>query len=257
MRARALLAVPAGVLAVAVAAAGCGGSGTPASVPAQGPGAGGPALVTPTPLPGHSVLAHPGFSIVARARHGQVRLYRGPGSPRSWRVQRSPDARFPLVLLVKQARPGWLQVYLPVRPNQSLAWIRDADVTLHYDPYRVVVDLRHHRLTVWQSDRALDHQRIGVGSVATPTPGGIYYIIEQFRLTDPGGPFGPYALGLSAYSNVLKSFGSGPGQIALHGTNDPGGIGSNVSHGCIHLRNPEIARLAHLLPLGTPVRILA
>jgi lipoprotein-anchoring transpeptidase ErfK/SrfK len=30
-----------------------------------------------------------------------------------------------------------------------------------------------------------------------------------------------------------------------------------VSHGCIRLRNADITYLAHLLPLGTPVRILA
>jgi lipoprotein-anchoring transpeptidase ErfK/SrfK len=246
---RALLAA-----AIAILAAGCGGSSRPASVPAQSPA---PGPVANAPAPGHSALARPGFSLVAQARHGHVLLYRRPGARRPLRLQRSPDGRFPLILLVKQAAPGWLQVYLPVRPNQSVAWIRQGEVSLRYDAYRVEVDLRRHRLTLWRRDRVLDDRRIGVGTVATPTPGGVYYIIQQFRLTDPGGPFGPYALGLSAYSNVLKSFGSGPGQIALHGTNDPGGIGSNVSHGCIHLSNPEITRLARLLPLGTPVRIVA
>ena len=184
-------------------------------------------------------------------------LYRRPASGRVLRTQRSPDARFPLILLVRRALPGWLQVCLPVRPNQSTAWIRAAEVTLHYDAYHVDVSLRRHRLVLWRGDQVIDRQKIGVGRVVTPTPPGLYYIIQLFRLSDPGGPFGPYALGLSAYSNVLQSFGSGPGQIAIHGTNDPGGIGSDVSHGCIHVTNPEIARLAHLLPLGTPVRILA
>jgi hypothetical protein len=32
-------------------------------------------------------------------------------------------------------------------------------------------------------------------------------------------------------------------------------VGSDVSHGCIRLRNDVITRLAHELSLGTPVRI--
>jgi hypothetical protein len=248
---------PAPAALVVALLAGCGGSGRPASAPVSSPS---PTLAAPgsaAPLPGHSVLARPGFSVVAQATHGYVRLYRRPGSGPLLRIQRSPDPRFPLILLVRRSLPGWLQVRLPVRPNESIAWIHAAEVTVQYNAYHVDVSLRRHRLVLWRGDRVLDRQKIGVGRVVTPTPPGVYFIIEQFRLSDPGGPFGPYALGLSAYSNVLQSFGSGPGQIAIHGTNDPGGIGSNVSHGCIHVSNPEIARLAHLLPLGTPVRINA
>ncbi len=250
MRPRRLLA-PA--LAIAALVAGCGGSHRPAaSTPSPSPAPAGPA-----PAPGHSLLARPGFSVVAQATRGYVRLYRRPGPGRPLRVQRSPDPRFPLILLVRRSQPGWLQVRLPVRPNQSIAWIRASEVRLRYDEFRLEVSLGRHRLLLWRGQRLLDRQPIGVGRVVTPTPHGLYYIIQQFRLTDPGGPFGPYALGLSAYSNVLQTFGSGPGQIAIHGTNDPGGIGADVSHGCIHVSNPEITRLAHLLPLGTPVTITA
>jgi lipoprotein-anchoring transpeptidase ErfK/SrfK len=45
--------------------------------------------------------------------------------------------------------------------------------------------------------------------------------------------------------------------IGLHGTSQPSSIGHDVSSGCIRLRNADITRLARLLPLGTPVRILA
>ena len=43
--------------------------------------------------------------------------------------------------------------------------------------------------------------------------------------------------------------------IGVHGTNQPGLIGSAVSNGCIRLRNPAIRKLARKLPLGTPVHI--
>jgi lipoprotein-anchoring transpeptidase ErfK/SrfK len=69
------------------------------------------------------------------------------------------------------------------------------------------------------------------------------------------GPYGPYAYGLSGFSNVLTSFGSGDGVIGIHGTNEPWLIGKDVSHGCIRMRNDDIERLAQFLPLGTPVEI--
>jgi lipoprotein-anchoring transpeptidase ErfK/SrfK len=37
--------------------------------------------------------------------------------------------------------------------------------------------------------------------------------------------------------------------------NQPGLIGSDVSHGCIRLRNAAVRRLAKILPIGTPVYI--
>jgi lipoprotein-anchoring transpeptidase ErfK/SrfK len=45
--------------------------------------------------------------------------------------------------------------------------------------------------------------------------------------------------------------------IGIHGTNEPQLVGTDVSHGCIRLRNEDISRLVGLLPLGTPVEITA
>jgi lipoprotein-anchoring transpeptidase ErfK/SrfK len=75
------------------------------------------------------------------------------------------------------------------------------------------------------------------------------------RQPDPNGPYGPYALGTSAFSNVLYNFGGGTGEIGLHGTDDPAALGTSVSHGCVRISNTVIARLAKLLPLGTPIVI--
>ncbi len=89
----------------------------------------------------------------------------------------------------------------------------------------------------------------------TPTPGGIYYLVELIQPPDPNGDYGPYAYGLSGYSNTLTSFNGGPGQLGIHGTDDPAGIGTQVSHGCIRMSNADITQLAKILPLGTPVQI--
>ena len=88
-----------------------------------------------------------------------------------------------------------------------------------------------------------------------PTPTGTFYITELLKQSNAQGAYGPYAFGLSAFSNVLQSFGGGPGQIGLHGTNEPGVLGTSASHGCIRVSNTIIVRLAGLLPLGTPVVI--
>ncbi|MBW3648616.1 MAG: L,D-transpeptidase, partial [Actinobacteria bacterium] len=69
--------------------------------------------------------------------------------------------------------------------------------------------------------------------------------------------YGPYAYGLSGFSTTLDTFAGGEAVIGLHGTNDPASIGKDVSFGCIRLNNADIRELADLLPLGTPVRILA
>jgi lipoprotein-anchoring transpeptidase ErfK/SrfK len=89
----------------------------------------------------------------------------------------------------------------------------------------------------------------------TPTPVGLYYITELLKQPDPTGPYGPYAFGLSAHSDVLNEFAGRDGILGLHGTDFPQGIGTNVSHGCIRMSNHAITKLAHVLPVGTPVRI--
>ena len=41
----------------------------------------------------------------------------------------------------------------------------------------------------------------------------------------------------------------------IHGTRDPGSVGGAVSHGCVRLRNGDVARLYRLVPVGTEVEI--
>jgi len=42
---------------------------------------------------------------------------------------------------------------------------------------------------------------------------------------------------------------------AIHGTNQPQTVGRAVSHGCVRLRNEDIAKLYAMVPVGTPVYI--
>lgn len=195
-------------------------------------------------------------SIVAQAAGKSVPVYRTPNARRPFLTFANPTADGArLVFLVVRRAPGWEQVRLAVRPNGTTGWVRDSSVDLELDPFSVQVSLHDRRLTVRQGTRVVVSTRAGVGRSVLPTPTGTYYIVELLRQTDATGPYGPYAFGLSAFSNVLYSFGGGPGQIGLHGTDDPGALGTDVSHGCIRVSNSIITRLAGLLPLGTPVEI--
>jgi lipoprotein-anchoring transpeptidase ErfK/SrfK len=162
----------------------------------------------------------------------------------------------PLVFLVKRDTGKWLQVYLPTRPNGSTGWIKRSRVKLTGHSYRVQIDLTNHRLTAWNGARAILHTNVGVGRAVTPTPAGLYYITELLKQPDPTGAYGPWAFGLSAHSDVLHEFAGRDGILGLHGTNYPQGIGTDVSHGCIRMSNAAITKLAHTLPVGTPVRIV-
>jgi lipoprotein-anchoring transpeptidase ErfK/SrfK len=42
----------------------------------------------------------------------------------------------------------------------------------------------------------------------------------------------------------------------IHGTDDPGSIGSNVSSGCVRLINQDVIDLFNRLPVGTKVVVL-
>jgi len=63
-----------------------------------------------------------------------------------------------------------------------------------------------------------------------------------------------YAFGTSAYSPTLTDWPGG-GVIGIHGTNQPQLVPGRPSHGCVRVRNPDMLRLSHLMPLGTPVWI--
>lgn len=196
--------------------------------------------------------------IAAPQRHvHELVVYRARGSRRVRLVLPSHNAiGAPLTFLVHRIEGQWVQTYLPVRPNKSTGWVKRRSVKLLTTAYAVHVHLRRHRLFLLVSDHVVRNFPIGVGRSVTPTPSGRYFITELLKQPDPNGVYGPYAFGLSAYSGVLTHFGrGGNGQIGIHGTNEPQRLGTDVSHGCIRLRNPDIIWLSRRLPLGTPVLI--
>jgi lipoprotein-anchoring transpeptidase ErfK/SrfK len=201
--------------------------------------------------------ATPANSTVAQATVRRVAVYTTPGAAAPTRTLANPQpSSAPLVFLVQGQRPGWLRVLLPVRPNGSSGWIHTAQVRLSHHDFRIIVALGAHMVTVYRGTRIIDREPVGIGRKDTPTPGGFYYTKELLRPPNPNGPYGAYAYGLSGFSSVLTSFAGGDGVIGIHGTNDPSGLGKDVSHGCIRMSNAGISKLARILPLGVPVQIV-
>lgn len=197
-------------------------------------------------------------SLVARALPAQVQIYASASEDEPTTTIDNPNENgAPLVFLVEEDLGEWLKVLLPIRPNGSTGYVKAADVEVAENPYSVDIKLAEHRIVVTNGDEVIVDEAIGVGTESTPTPGGKYYIKELLQPPDPDGAYGPYAYGLSGFSNVLEEFNGGNGVIGIHGTNEPELIGTDVSHGCIRMSNEAITELAGVLPLGTPVHIEA
>jgi lipoprotein-anchoring transpeptidase ErfK/SrfK len=121
-------------------------------------------------------------------------------------------------------------------------------------PTRIEVDISERRITLFRRGKPVLHATAAVGAPATPTPTGRYYVNQRLVTSDPSGPYGPGAIGISAYSNVLTGWTQG-GPIAIHGTNNPASIGQPVSNGCLRLPNAVLRRMFAATLTGTPVVI--
>jgi lipoprotein-anchoring transpeptidase ErfK/SrfK len=153
------------------------------------------------------------------------------------------------------ANRTWLRVMLPRRPNGTTGWIRQDQVRLRPVVHQVEVDLSSRTARLLRDGRTERSWPVGIGRDSTPTPTGRFYITVKLRPPQISRVYGEWALGISGYSDVLDQFGTGDGQIALHGTSDPSDLGREVSNGCVRLANGAIANLAKTLPLGSPVTI--
>jgi lipoprotein-anchoring transpeptidase ErfK/SrfK len=149
----------------------------------------------------------------------------------------------------------WLRVRVPGRPNGSTGWIRQRRTVAAATGWHVIVTTSTRRVRVYFRGRLVRTFAAVVGKPSTPTPHGRFFVEESVRML-PGSAGGPFALALSARSNVLQEFEGGPGQIAMHGVANLGGTpGTAVSHGCVRLANRSISWLAARVRPGAPVDV--
>jgi hypothetical protein len=175
-------------------------------------------------------------------------VYRKPGRAPLRRFGRLNEngyqTTFGLVgaILTKTCAASWYRVKLPVRPNGSIGYVRPAAVLAQRVTAWFDIDLSSRELRFFKGHKLLLRTPVAVGSSATPTPVGRFYVDQRIVTTDPNGPLGPAVLGISAFSNVLTGWARG-GQVAIHGTNAPWSIGRAASHGCIRVSNRTLRRV--------------
>lgn len=201
-----------------------------------------------------------GATIVAQATGTAITARQGPDSGSSAIETFNNPTTYGGPLVFQAVAPdldedGWIEVLLPVRPNGTTGWIRTAEIDQTVNPYRIEVDPSLHSLRIQRFDEEVLSTTVAIGTGATPTPIGEFYLVELVRPSDPNGLYGSFAYGLSGYSETLDNYNGGQGVIGIHGTNEPDLLGEDVSHGCIRVANPTIEQMVDFLPLGTPVHI--
>ena len=121
---------------------------------------------------------------------------------------------------------------------------------------RLVVSIPDRRLAVIENDQVVEVYTVAVGASATPSPVGVFTIVNRVthptyyrpgKIVAPGphNPLGTRWMGLS-----LKGYG-------IHGTDNPQSIGHARSQGCIRLRNSDVERLFERVRAGDVVELHA
>lgn len=150
---------------------------------------------------------------------------------------------------------SWTQVRAAGAPSDVIGWVQTNVLSRLYAVHTWLrVNRERLAATLIRDGRVVFRAPVGVGQPQWPTPAGQFFVEVSITPTEADGVYGAFAYGTSAHSNVLTEWPN-EGQIGIHGTNEPWLIPGHISHGCIRMRNPDIERLARLMPVGTPVTI--
>lgn len=223
------------------------------------PAAASPAEVRGTWPARSTTPATPTSFLVADAVGPLVHLYSQPDVP----VADKPTIANPtweglaVVFSVLDQHDGWLHVRVSARPNGLVAWVRASEVSLRSVANHVIIEVGARRVTVLHGDDVLLQALVAVGAPDTPTPLGSFFVDGTVAVPNTAGPYGPFQVSVSGFSEVYQSFGGGIGQIAMHGTNRADLLGQAISNGCVRMDNTVITQVADLAPAGTPVEIVA
>jgi lipoprotein-anchoring transpeptidase ErfK/SrfK len=260
-----LLAAAAAAAALAGAAgARTGAAGDPEPrAPAVADGRGLPAPIRPAFTPGRpqplrGVRFVSLFAPVVRPTTALVSPERGAAAVAAVST-RTPEHTANIVLVIGRrvdaAGRLWVHARLATLPNGRTGWLpRSALGGYGTVDTELRVDTAKLTATLLVRGRPVLRAPVGIGQPRWPTPRGRFYVRDE--LTKFAGPtYGPLAFGTSARSAVLTDWPAG-GFVGIHGTDRPDLIPGRVSHGCIRMRNPDILRLARLMPVGTPLTVV-
>jgi lipoprotein-anchoring transpeptidase ErfK/SrfK len=222
------------------------------------------AVDTATPAPGqtsklsnektYTLSAHVVYVGIIRAKPTRTAKAMG-------RLRQLTEDGYPEVYLVLRAHTDetgqeWTQIRIPGRPNGRTGWVeRESLGSFRATKWQIVVNRKTLRMTIYWNGKKRKRIPVGVGKHSTPTPGGRFWIREKIKVSDKNSPYFPYALGTANYSTLSEW--PGGGVVGIHGDwNQPQFIPGRPSHGCIRLRDRDVAWVARHVPVGTPLRIL-
>jgi len=109
-------------------------------------------------------------------------------------------------------------------------------------PIVILVNIPSNELAVFQNGNLIKTYTVASGKPSTPSPIGTWKIISK-------GTWG------EGFGGRWMGFNVPWGKYGIHGTNKPNSIGWNSSHGCIRMKNEDVAELYKITPYGTQVII--
>lgn len=109
--------------------------------------------------------------------------------------------------------------------------------------YEILVDVEESRLYLFENKELKKVYVCSGGKESTPSPIGTWTIVSKGRW---GEGFGGSWMGF----NVPW------GKFGIHGNKEIGSVGWASSHGCIRMKNEEVAELYKIVPVGTKVTIV-
>ncbi|MEP6909319.1 MAG: L,D-transpeptidase [Actinomycetota bacterium] len=212
-----------------------------------------------TPVPHPQPTLERVNDLAARVLPGnQVALRASPGGPILARVGARTEFGSPQTLEVALREGDWLAVRSPALGNKQLGWVNTNRTGLRVlkRNVRVEVDLSKRTLTLIKHGVVSRRDAVAIGSSATPTPPGEFYVTDKLAGPDFGSYYGCCILALSGRQPNLPQGWSGGDRLAIHGT-PKADFGQAVTNGCLHLPSEVLQVLMRDVPLGTPVRIRA
>jgi hypothetical protein len=190
--------------------------------------------------------------------HDALAIRRWPGAGPLIGTMPASSRYFHVPTVAWVLRTAWHGRYgrvpLAYAGHRGAGWIDLRGLERSRTGVRVEADLSLHRIVVWRKGRVVLRVSAATGSPATPTPPGRYFVTDRVPFS-ASSVYGSFAFGISGIQTHLPAGWDGGDQLAIHGTNDPGSIGSSASAGCLRVSEWSLARLRPLLQLGTPVVI--
>lgn len=187
-----------------------------------------------------------------------VSARRTPGGRIVMKLQHyTPYSQGPAVFMVTDrkvvGKKIWIRMQLAKRPNGTQGWVPEDAVDLRKTKTWIRVSTGRRTVQVFVDGKPAKTFKAAVGTGGTPTPRGLFAILDPVPTS---GLLGPYILVLTAHSNVLKTFAGGDGIVGIHGWPSSDVLGKAVSHGCVRMARTGVRALARYAKAGVPVQVV-